>query len=96
MIDRELAIICAPASHDKVDVVALQSDLVNLRDALERVEKGLPADQLVLLEDAILRSYQVSYQGFSESLESRLKRIGFATSVCESPQVQKIDKLSKY
>jgi hypothetical protein len=96
MIDRELAMILAPSPHMQADVATLRLDLMDLRDALERVDRGPPSDQISLLEEAILKSHRVSNQGGSKSLEDRLHRVGFGTSLCKSPQVSKIDKLSKY
>ena len=96
VIVKQLAKIWTPDFRCREDVIALRSDLISLRDSLKRIEKGSSSDQIYLLKDAIMKSHCVSNQGASKSLETRLQRIGYDIAICDSPQVKKIDKLSRY
>ncbi|EPE25988.1 hypothetical protein GLAREA_01900 [Glarea lozoyensis ATCC 20868] len=96
MIGRELAAIRTSKLPASEAIKILCSDLVHLRDALERVDKGTPQDQLSLLKEALIKSHRVSNHGGYKSLENRLKHIGFGVDISGSAQVQKIEKLSKY
>jgi hypothetical protein len=81
-----------PSGH----VQKLQEALADLVDSLERVDNETSQNDFGVLRDAVLKSYEVSNQGTSRSLESNLRRLGVGEEIRQRREVLEIDKLSKY
>ncbi|TVY49255.1 hypothetical protein LOCC1_G000808 [Lachnellula occidentalis] len=95
-IDRILEGIWGPDGQIIAEFASLRASVIALRDALEKVDQEDADDQANLLKDAILKSYDVSNQGSSKSLETHLQILGLDERIQASREVAEIDKLSNY
>lgn len=77
-------------------VKRLQETLPSLVDSLKKVDTEKSPDDIAVLRNAVLKSYEVSNQGTSRSLESNLRRLGVGEEINQCREVLEIDKLSKY
>lgn len=95
-IDRILEGIWGPDAQKLAEFASLRTSVIALRDALKKFDQAYTGDHANLLKDAILKSYDVSNQGSSKSLETHLQIMGLDERVYASREVAEIDKLSKY
>jgi hypothetical protein len=95
-IDENLQGIWEQSGQRSDDIASLRKALIELREAIKAVDTGPIETQIELLKTVILKSYNVSNQGTSNSLECRLRDLGIPDRICKSRDVAEIDKLSKY
>ncbi|TVY18376.1 hypothetical protein LARI1_G003946 [Lachnellula arida] len=95
-IDRILEGIWGRDGQKLAEFASLRASVIALRDALRKLDLEYAGDQANLLKDAILKSYDVSNQASSKSLETHLQIMGLDERVYASREVAEIDKLSKY
>lgn len=74
----------------------LQAALASLVDCLKKVDTNLSNVDLSVLKDVVRKSYEVSNQGESRSLEKNPYILKLEKEVPQSRVVLEIDKLSKY
>jgi hypothetical protein len=74
----------------------LRTALTSMVDYLKSVETELSYDNLGVLKDAVRKSYTVSNQEPSRSLESSLRLLKLEENITQRREILEIDKLSKY